>query len=366
MDTFIKSDIGMGFLGLGYHFGGSTETPGRYGCMHLMEHLMCKPFDDLRDKLKRLGIDYNAYTSDGRVVFYFSGLEDDLREVALELYQRITTATPSWSEESFLNERSTVLQEYADAFNDQNGGTYYNLLRKHYGYYGPIGLKKDIEGFTYNDSLRLAAGMFPVPFQIVEVGSEPYLPKRTAVCEPHPSAKLHFMTDHGVELEEVPKEGKTILGVISNQAHPAKDVTKISFAIDCLTDGLESPLYQEIREKRGLSYFSWGIVDKIGDYCVPLFLASTTNERKHELMEVYQEFFGGDVARHISPGRFEDCKQDTIRRKRKGTILPHQGAGPRALKDFDFTQGIEEFTYEECLEIVRKYLSIDSLYPVEY
>ena len=55
-------------------FYGSTnlEERGIYGISHLMEHLICKNFEHLRDDFEREGIDWNAYTTQNEIVFFFT------------------------------------------------------------------------------------------------------------------------------------------------------------------------------------------------------------------------------------------------------------------------------------------------------
>ena len=63
-------------------YEGSTnlEKKGNYGISHLMEHLCCKSFEHLREDFERQGIDWNAYTSDNEIVFYFTKGQRTLRD----------------------------------------------------------------------------------------------------------------------------------------------------------------------------------------------------------------------------------------------------------------------------------------------
>ena len=59
---YIPSTIGLSLLAIVYPLGSDYESDGRRGTHHLMEHLICKSFDHMLPQLKRLGINYNAYT----------------------------------------------------------------------------------------------------------------------------------------------------------------------------------------------------------------------------------------------------------------------------------------------------------------
>ena len=111
--------LGLGYFSLIYDIGSSNEIPGNRGIPHFMEHLMCKTFDDMRSYLRRIGIDYNACTSDNKIIFYFYGLNESLDLVTQELYERLTNSSNLWTEEAFNNEKKVIIQEYKDCFSWQ-------------------------------------------------------------------------------------------------------------------------------------------------------------------------------------------------------------------------------------------------------
>jgi predicted Zn-dependent peptidase len=369
--TFIETKTGFGFLGVGYHLGAMSEKPGYFGTQHLMEHLGCKPFDHLRCKMTRLGIDYNAYTSDNRIVFWFMGMEKNLRQIAPEIYESLWN--PNWSLEAFEAEKSTVLQEYADAFNDQLSGFYYNTLRKHYNYYGPIGKKEDIERFSYQDSLDFAKQWLAVPDQVVQAGSTQFVNPRFPYGVPADEKFAKFKIEdlkfghYPCELETVPKEGKTVVGLLLKNPMDAGLVQKLELAVDCLTKGLESPLYQEIREKRGLSYYSLGWAERMGNQSLCLFASSTTNDRATELRDVYRESFSGDFSKLVDRERFIDCFSSLQVSKEVSELLPHDGMGRVLLKDFNgYEGGVMDVTYEEVIDLLNTHLSMENMEEIEY
>jgi len=359
----VSSNIGISLLGISYKLGSDFETTGKFGTHHLMEHLNCKPVDSLRSALKRLGINHNAFTDTDRLCFYFEGLDENLALYAKELFEKITAGTYAWSEEDFNNEKKTVIQEYEDVFNDQINGTLTNLIRKHYNYFGPIGLKSDIENFSYNDSLEFRKN-FINPDLLCQVGTKnilveynlPYVAKANEI----PS-----FGEYDLPQEIIPKEGKTAVGLLGKTVISDAERNRIRIVLSCLNSGLESPLYQEIREKRGLSYFSYGFMEKLYNYNVLVFLSSTSNENAKELNKVYKEFFSGDLSRHISKDRFEDCYSEIIISKKKCERLPHEGVFATILSKSPF-EGIDDFTYEEAINLLNKYFGFDNFVEIEY
>ena len=376
----IPNKIEMGLFGVSYRqLGGFFEKPGTRGTNHLMEHLMCKPFDHMREQLKGLGIDHNAYTADNSVVFYFSGLTESLKEVCEELYEKITRATNvPWTKEAFEMEKATVLQEYGDNFNSQESGFYYNLLRTHYNYCGAIGYKSDIEAFTYEQSLERAWN-FTIPNIICQVGEEfvkieKY--KSTGMGDGSVSddpilyaavnpPQIKFDT-YSLELESVPKEDKTVVGMLGHTPTNVSDTQVMGFIINCINGGLESPLYDEIREKRGLSYYSAGEAIYVGERCLPLFFSSTTEDNVVTLEKVYDDFFDKDGKDVISQDRFNTCKKHYAIKQKMADILPHSGAKTTILGDLNPFDGVSEFTYDMVVDKYNSLMRLENYIPVKY
>lgn len=358
----VPSSIGMSFLGIKFNQGGIWESDGYFGTSHLMEHLMCKTIDDLRDDLKSVAVNYNAYTSDNAVVFHFSGLEECIGEYAETLFNRITKQETLWTKEGFETEKKTVLQEYGDVFNNQIQGFFNNSLRKHYNYFGPIGKRSDIESFTYEDSLRFAE-KYKIPSLICEVGKS-FIKHNSFKDDSYP--RVPVFGDYDVELEEVPKENKVLVGLLGKNPIDIGLASKIGFIINCINSGLESPLYTEIREKRGLSYFSYGFTNSISNYIIPVFIASTTNEKEKELSNVYSDFFNKKSSDLISKNRFDICMKEIKIHKRIAEVLPHDGAPSTVLGDYNPFENIDDLSYEEALELFDKHLNINNLLPISY
>jgi predicted Zn-dependent peptidase len=358
----VPSKIGIGLLGLIYPLGSDFEIEGHYGTHHLMEHLMCKSFDHILPKLKRLGIQHNAYTSNNRIVFHFEGLDEKLELIAQEVHDLITFGKHTWAEEEFNNEKKTVLQEYEDRFNDQISGTLSNIIRKYYNCFEPIGLRTDIENFSYEDSLKFRK-RFNRPTIICQVGKSSIGGEN----KNNPKSKIRkpLFGAYDVPQEVVPKEGKTVVGLLSKSVAPKNEINKLNFIINCLTSGIESPLYQEIREKRGLSYASFGWVNEFFQSGVIAFMAVTSNKNTKKLIKVYEDFFSGDLLRHIPQDRFNDCYDECMINKMMCERLPHDGVKATVLQDSPF-EGLDEFNYEEALKLLNKYFKFDCFQEIKY
>ena len=81
----LKSQTDLAGFYIVYDGSTNLEKSGWYGISHVMEHLLCKNFEHLREDFEREGIDWNAYTSNNEIVFYFTGLEEYLSKRKYEI-----------------------------------------------------------------------------------------------------------------------------------------------------------------------------------------------------------------------------------------------------------------------------------------
>lgn len=371
-NIFVPSPIAMGFFGISYRLGSDYEAEGCRGTHHLMEHLMYNSFKHLWPKLSRLAVQHNAYTDTDRLGFFFEGLDDSLVQVVPELFNMITSGNCHWTREQFDIEKATVLQEYQDIFNDQYQGTLVNSFRRLYRYFDPIGLWVDVETFSYEDSIKFAE-CFKHPAFICQVAPGDqrmqYLDCQTkgivglltlgaAVSQPK------FGT-YDVPLEPVPKKGKTIVGLISKHPISRGERNRVGMVVKCLNDGLESPLVDQIQIRNGLSYFSDGTLYAMHGWNALSFFAITTNKKRKKLRKIYTDFFSGDLTRHISRERFDDCMAGTAAMKRVCDLLPHSSVKMTVMEDSPFT-GLEGFAYEDALALLNLHFKLDNFAEIDY
>jgi len=358
MHKKIDSFIGMSYFGVVFNAGGIWEQPGRRGCSHLMEHLMCKTYQDLYPEMRRHNVVDNAVTTDNRVVFWARGLDECLSKFSQIMLDRLTKQEKLWTEEQFDNEKKVVLQEYGVCFNHQLGGTYYNLMRKHYKYGGPIGIRSDIEGFTYEDSLELAKELFQNPRLICTVGNHDVSFDGEFKTPDIPNP-VEFST-YDLELETVPKEEQAIVFLVHRKPLGLGAAAITSLISSCISEGLESPLYQEVREKRGLAYGVGAYECVMGNRIVPLVGAETREQTKDELIKVFNDFFSQKMEDIISEERFETCKSGLIYDEREAHILPHIGALKTVMGDFNPYERIGDLEYHAAMRYANHAFSLDN------
>jgi len=364
MHKKIDSNIGMSMFGVVYQAGSYWEEDGKRGTSHLMEHLMCKPYEHLYSKMRALGVGDNASTSDNRVAFYCYGLDECIAEISQVILDSLTKQESLWTKEQFDNEKNIVLQEYNDYFNRQDYGALLNFFRKYYNYCDPIGIRCDIEGFTYEDSLAAAKEVFSKPKMIVEVGTHSV--KYNGEYADKPLGSRLSFGNYDIELEDVPKGTQSLVTVLRKSPLGLDDASKMKLLNTCIGDGLESPLYQELREKRGLIYGVWVDNQIVGSDLVPYSSAQTSEKNASEVKDVYRELLSKDMSELISEERFDICKQGMLYEKKKADILPHQGVWTTVMGNYNPYENIEDFSYEQALELAQRAYSIDNFEVVDY
>lgn len=336
-----------------------------------MEHMVCKTVDDLRDKYAACAVTQNAYTSDDSVVFYLTGHASQLPRFAKDFVQRITGGIEAITEEQFLMERATVLQECGDVFADPTQVVMLNMVRKYFGMYSAIGLRDDVQNFTFADFKRVYAERFSVPDMVLYVGPEKIdlsgIKTRKYVYSP--AMVPVFDTKRKVTLEPVPETDSVNVTYFSKKVIETEDALAIELIMRMLSDGLQSPLYQEIRAKRGLSYFSIGEMWRFGRSGIAMFMAATYKEKadpvtngksdgKKELCKVYRDVFK-NLDKYLTHERFDICKSKMVNRNAIDKCLQYQKADKLVGKAFGYAgdiSGLSKLTYEKTCEVAHKYL----------
>lgn len=272
-------------------YRGSTlnEKDGIYGISHLMEHLMAKNFDHLMDEFDQHGISWNAYTSRDNVVFHFTGLEEKLnmyRDTLLNLLKKFKV-----TEAEFENERNIVIEEYKDSFNDQISYHYHNLQRKLFNDYNPIGKLQDLQKLTYQDCLDYFEKQFKYPSYVINVSKDKIYKKEIQFAgdeDKYYTPIKYLKNDDFIYQPSNQFNDKSSIIYTSDVIRD--DFGMFKFLSNMLGHGLNSPLYKELREKRGLVYFVISMLDKMTDNSgVVVFASLTSNDNVNEYMTTMDE-----------------------------------------------------------------------------
>lgn len=346
-------------------FEGSTniEQKGNYGISHLMEHLLCKNFDHLQDDFERDGIDWNAYTSSNEIVFHLTGLDEKLNKWKYNFNDMLCDFSKI-TKEDFEKEKNIVLQEYMDSFNDQTSCHYLNLERKVFDRYNAIGLKEDLENLKYLDCINFFEKQFQYPTKIINVSKKtPYEPKDVIFNTPVYETMDKYISESAVNPSfELPNEfkGKTSLCLMSpfikeNNAH-------VHFLNSCLSMGLNSPLYQEIREKKGLVYYVSCYQSRMNQSGVTSISTLTTEENVNPVIDCVNDIFS-NITEHVTKERFDIVKECLKVNLIKSDISRYGNVSrwinPKGWSTADI---IDTLTYDDVINTFESNYNMDKFY----
>ena len=262
-----KDRLKMTSLNIVYDAGSEHETGTNYkGCMHLMEHLLCKTFKDMYSIFTANGIKWNAGTREDMVYVWFEGLASRFtHEMKIEILKKLTDTIECVTKEEFETEKNVVLQEYFDTIIDDASADYMNMMRIYWNNFTPIGCSDDIKSFTYDDMLNVYEKYFKHPARIVEVGPEQTKELELFCEEPvmtwfnHNKPKFGYYKN---PLVDISGKTKTPVYMLFPKTVLKKDYPYLRVGMSMLTEDLDSPYYKALRVDSGLSYYVLGNIEK--------------------------------------------------------------------------------------------------------
>ena len=356
-----KTDL-SGFY-IVYHGSTMLERPGIYGISHLMEHLMCKNYEDLEKNFEEDGIISNAYTSSDVICFHITGLDQYVNKYKYILYERLKSF--EITQEKLDKEKKIVLEEYKDYFNKQNHAHILNLARKVYGDYDAIGQKESIEAITLQDCQDFFDLQFRNP-QIVNISKKNNFVLDSFgiqdVTMPTGKLKLRQKEDVTYEILNEFKE-KTSIVMLSPIVNK-KDAAIANFICVLFGDGLQSPLYKEIREEKGLVYYLWCFVNQINENGSVIISSETSNDNVDDFSLIAKKVLG-NKKKYITQERFDIVKKgleiDQIKHGIERYNYPSKFISPPNWS-YEKLFKQKDFNLQKVYEICDKYFAPDKFY----
>jgi predicted Zn-dependent peptidase len=342
-------------------YEGSTnlEKKGNYGISHLMEHLMCKTFFHLLEDFDKDGIDWNAYTDNNIINFHFTGLESKLDKYRNKILKSVSSF--DITKEQFENERNIVLSEYEDSFNEQSGAHYLNLYRKLFNDYDPIGLKEDLENLKFMDCLNFYEEQYMNPTKIINVSKTKKLKNLDIEFSDRKIEKKIEFGDYKVPFE-LGNSFKDKTSIIMLSPVVDKNNAEIHFLNAMLSLGLKSPLYQEIREKRGLVYYVHCYQSRMNQQGLNSISTQTSNKNFNAVVDAVEGVIK-NPKKYLTKDRFNLVKDYYTVRMKKDEILRYksvnQWINPEGWSVYDI---LDKITLKKVLEVYDKYYQFDNFY----
>lgn len=342
-------------------YDGSTnlEKPGWRGISHLMEHLMCKNFDHLQEDFDRDGIDWNAYTSGNEIVFYLTGLEDKVNKWKGEFMDLLGEFNVTKAQ--FENERKIVLEEYLDSFNDQTSVHMLNLSRKLFNDFDPIGLREDLEKMKFMDCLDFYELQYANPSKIINVSKGKDYKNNELDFADRKIVKTTTFGNHKVPFE-LGNEFKDKTSVVMLSPIIEEDFAYVHFINAMLSLGLKSPLYQEIRENRGLVYYVHCYQSRMYEQGIVTLATQTSNKNFDAVVDATKKVLT-NPKKHLTKDRFNLVKDYFEVRKKKDEILRYknvnQWINPTG---WSVNEILDEVNLKKLLQVYDKYFDFDKFY----
>ena len=355
----LKSQTDLSGFYVVYEGSTNLEKSGWYGISHLMEHLMCKNFDHLQEDFDRDGIEWNAYTSNNEIVFYLTGLDDKVNKWKGEFMNLLGDFNVT--KEEFENERNIVLEEYMDSFNEQTQSHQLNLSRKLFGDYDPIGLKKDLQNLKFMDCLNYYELQYAKPSKIINVSKNKKYNNQAIDFIDRQIVKNIQFGNHNVPLE-LGNEFKDKTSIVVLSPTIEEDFAYVHFINAMLSLGLKSPLYQEIREKRGLVYYVHCYQSRMNQQGISTIATQTSNKNYNQVIDSVETIIK-NPGKYLTKDRFNLVKDYYKVRQQKDEILRYksvnQWINPEGWSVYDI---LDEVNIKKVREVYDKYFNFDNFY----
>lgn len=278
--------------------GARNETKKLNGISHFLEHMAFKgttsrDYMAIAGDAERLGASMNAYTDRDRTVYHMGGLAKHLSTFVEIIGDILSNSTLPLDE--IERERGVIIQEFERAQDSPDRITFYNYEKARFGdtSYGRtiLGPKANILRFTQEDFRGYMSTHYTGKNMIVAIAGNVNEDEAVKLVEEHfgsiPSGEL------------VIPQAPTYVGGIQTtkrsfkQSHVAlgfpianlQDETYYAdvIAAEVLGGGMSSPLFNEVREKRGLAY-SIGSGAELRDNDAHMYIYSGTTEEHLDLM----------------------------------------------------------------------------------
>jgi predicted Zn-dependent peptidase len=359
----LKSQNDLSGFYIVYEGSTNLEKPGWYGLSHLMEHLLCKTFFHLLEDFDRDGIDWNASTSTNEIIFHFTGLESKLDKYRNKILKAVSNF--DITKEQFENERNIVLSEYEDCFNEQSSSHYLNLYRKLFNDFDPIGLREDLENLKFMDCLNFFETQYMNPTKIINVSKTKKLKNLDIDFSDRKINKTIEYSNHNVPFELGNQfKDKTSLIMLSPVLN--EDNNKIHFLNSMISLGLKSPLYQEVREEKGLVYFIHCYQSRHNLQGITNISTQTSNKNVNAVIDAVEKVFK-NKDKFLNKDRFNLVKDYYMARRDKEEILRYGSIGKYLVPDgwsvYDILDTIKlkdiKDVFEKNYDFSKFYISSD-------
>jgi len=333
------------------------EDVGFRGVSHVLEHMICKSCDDLLPEFERNFIENNASTGMNAVKFYISGYTDVIKEYLEDYVKRITTYIPT--EAHFEKERAIVIQEYQGTFSSDTQNFAFNMYRKYFDSYAPIGDIKDLAGLTFDMVMEFHSKYFSKPTKIAIVSDSEFDLDGYDIESAGSELKDNDFDVYDFEIEPFNIDSNSeLLGCISD-VNNRDNLYYLDLITVMLSTGLTSPFYKEIREKKQLCYWLSCSANKNGSV---VFETQASPEHHAEIKSIFLSVLS-NPKKYLTEQVFNSTIK-SLRIKLKLSMENVLNTFDSFIEDYVSEKyvaikNLDTMTYLECMEYYNKYVHPD-------
>jgi predicted Zn-dependent peptidase len=367
--------------------GSRYETPDTNGIAHFSEHMFFKGTErrpsarEIAGEVDSIGGEFNAFTGKEYTAYYVKCAAEH-RDIALDVLADMLRNS-RFDGEEIEREKGVIIEEmnmYFDTPRDYIGGVYEQLL------YGDqplgwdiIGRKETVRGATRDTFMGYLNNWYKPPRMVVGIAGkigDDALERATALFgdlpagetgEPEPARA--YQNERVRVFTKQSDQAHVILGVPSYPLeHP--DRYPLQMVATVLGGGMSSRLFTEVRERRGLAYYVFGLNHSYTDAGSLYSQAGVDINRideavttiAAELRKIAAETVPADElekARNFTKGRFVlqlESPQGLILFGLRKEVLERRAPDPE-----EVLAGVDAVTAEDVQRVAQDLISAESL-----
>lgn len=356
----IKSITDLSGFYVVYNTTIKNENKGTRGISHFIEHLMCKGFENMLDEFEKNGVNWNAYTSDTKIVFYITGLDEYLKPYKHILIDKLNDF--NIKEKDVETEKKIILEEYSDTFNKQSSAHFLNLYRKLFDNYNPIGEHDDIVNIDINKCVDYKNKYYSKPSKIINVSKNNDFIADIEFNNLKNDYNVDFIKDNKY-IHQKSNIFKSKTSMIYLSKIIKEDYPLVNFTTSILGNGLKSPLYQETREKNGLVYYINCYLDHMSDKSALINISTETNDTNIDILndKIYEIL--SNKEKYITKKRFDTVKMSYDIHYKKTKINRYTNVNKYiSPEEWLIEPVLNDITLDKIYDIYDKYFNYDNFY----
>jgi predicted Zn-dependent peptidase len=357
----IKSQTELSGFYVVYNRTAINEVEGTHGISHLIEHIISHNFEDnIVEEFQNNGLSWNAYTSPTNIVFYLNGLDKYVSKYKKQFLHRLSYI--NISDKDFQIVKDSLLEEYTGIFNIQSSSHLLNLYRKLFNTYNSIGNKKDLENIKISDCIEYFNKYYKTPSKIINVSKNNDFEDEIKFNDFKNDYHVQYNITGNIYIEKY----KTLLNkssIIYFSTIVESDWAAAFFINYLLSNGLNSPLYKNIRKKSGMSYYIRCTLDRLSDYSGVNIISTETDDYKvYNLMDKLDETLD-DYTSFLTEDKFNQVKNSILNKIDTVEINRHSNVETYIKPEsWSIEKNINDITLDKVIEVYKKYYNSENFY----